>query len=116
MPAYNFQTRFALKVARRRKRQTIRARRKNRPCIGQMAHCFTGMRTKKCRCLGRWPIIHVKNVCILEEGVILDGKALRSIYLNQFAVLDGFHNWDSMKNFFQANHGLPFQGDLIIWE
>ena len=34
----------------------------------------------------------------------------------QMAVADGFENWPQMRDFFQANGGLPFDGFLIKWE
>lgn len=115
MPAYNFQKRWAHHVRRGLKRQTIRAKRKNRPKPGQTAYCFTGMRTKKCRRLGAWKIRRVRDVRILEEGVLLDGGAVRSCDLDEFARLDGFGDWLAMLAWFIPTHGLPFHGDLVMW-
>lgn len=115
MPAFNFQTQFADDVENKVKGQTIRAKRKNRPAPGQIAHCFTGMRTKKCRRLGSWPIYAVIDVKILEEGVLLNGGALKDSELDAFAEADGFRNWPFMKTWFKKQHGLPFSGDLIKW-
>lgn len=115
MPAFNFQTQFTTDVLSGIKRQTIRMKRKNRPVPGQIAHCFTGMRTKKCRRLGSWPIYAVIDVKILEEGVLLNGAAIKDSQLDAFSQADGFRNWPFMKTWFEKTHGLPFSGDLIKW-
>lgn len=52
MPMFNFKKQFADSVESGEKRQTIRARRKNRPQVGQTAYLYTGARTKACRKLG----------------------------------------------------------------
>jgi hypothetical protein len=80
-----------------------------------MDHCFTGMRTKGCENLGSWPIYAVVDVKILDEGVLLNGAALRAEQLDHFAQDDGFRNWPFMKTWFEKQHGLPFSGDLIKW-
>jgi hypothetical protein len=115
MPAFNFQTQFADDVESETKGQTIRAKRKNRPRPGQMAHCFTGMRTKHCRRLGSWIIYAVIDVKIMEEGVLLNGAALNASELDAFAQADGFRNWSYLMTWFKKQHGLPFSGDLIKW-
>ena len=116
MPAYNFQQRFAGLVEQRVKRGTIRAKRKARPRVGQMAYCFTGMRTKQCRRLGAWRIDRVEDVKILREGVLLNGGALRAEDLDRFARMDGFLDWIHMRDWFEFMHGLPFSGDWVLWD
>lgn len=71
MPLFNFQKQFADAVERGEKRQTIRARRKIRPKIGQIAYLYTGARTKACRKLGESKIICVREVCIKKTIVIV---------------------------------------------
>jgi hypothetical protein len=115
MPAFNFQKQFADDVLSGVKRQTIRTKRKNRPRPGQMAHCFTEMRTKGCKNLGSWLIYAVIDIKILDEGVLLNGCALWAKQLDRFAQDDGFKNWIHMTNWFDKQHGLPFSGDLIKW-
>lgn len=115
MPAFNFELRFAADVESGKKRQTIRARRKQRPRIGQTAYCFTGMRTRQCRCLGAWPIYSVQDVRIDDYGVLLQGGAVRHRDLNKFARKDGFKSWPLMREWFRQTHGFPFHGDLIRW-
>lgn len=115
MPAYNFQEAFASYVWCEAKKQTIRAKRRHRPRVGQTAYCFAGMRTRKCRRLGQWPIRVVADVRIDEAGVILNGAPIHPEDLDAFARADGFGHWDAMLNWFRASHGLPFNGDLISW-
>ncbi len=116
MPAFNFKARFAADVEWEIKHQTIRAKRKNRPRVGQQAICFTGMRTKQCRHLGTWTITAVHDVRIMSEGLLVNGGALIVSELDALAERDGFENYDQMSAWFEENHGLPFHGDLIIWK
>ena len=115
MPAYNFQECFSYLVEAGAKRQTIRAKRTARPQVGQWAHCFTGMRTARCRRLGAWQIVAVADIYIDESGVIIDGAAMLSGDLDALAFADGFRDWDLMLEWFRDQHGLPFRGDLIMW-
>lgn len=115
MPAYNFKAQFADAVCAHVKRQTIRAKRKHQPRIGQVAYCFTGMRTRGCRYLGEWIIRKVAEIRILEDGVILEGGPVRFDELDTFARMDGFESWPDMRRFFTKQHGLPFHGVLVIW-
>jgi hypothetical protein len=115
MPAYNFQPIFGSAVECGWKRQTIRAKRKNRPRVGQTSYCFTGMRTKKCRRLGAWPIKRVRDVRIMLEGVLVDGAAVRANKLDYFAQADGFSDWTQLLVWFKKTHGFPFHGDLVMW-
>jgi len=115
MPAFNFQEAFASDVESEAKQQTIRARRRTRPRVGQTAYCFAGMRTAKCRRLGAWPIVAVVDVRIDTEGVLLNGAALRAEDLDAFARADGFGHWDGMRDWFRSTHGFPFHGDLVMW-
>ena len=72
MPAYNFQQRFAKKVASGEKRHTIRARRKDgqHPRPGQPFRAYTGMRTKKCEPVLFSTISKVQKVHIGAEGIV----------------------------------------------
>jgi len=117
MPAFNFQPWKAPLVERGESVQTIRAKRKNRPRIGQIAHCFVGMRHPGCRCLGRFTIRRVLDVRILGKSqILLNGGPLPERELDAFARLDGFEDWATMAEWFAKTHGLNFHGDLIIWD
>lgn len=60
-----FKKRFAPHVEDESKPQTIRAERKRRPRPGEICHCYTGLRQKGARLLGRW-------VCSSVEGIRLE--------------------------------------------
>jgi len=119
MPLFNFQKQFAADVESGEKRQTIRARRKNRPKVGQTAFLYTGARTKACRKLGKEPITVVTPVFIHKSGVAVGsvciGEKHEKPALDGFAKNDGFESWNDMRSWFQKTHGLPFAGDLIKW-
>lgn len=117
MPAYNFQARFADMVAKRIKRQTIRARRKDGrlPNIGDRFIGYTGMRTKKCRRLVESRVSDVKHIIIDPYGIVLDGRQLDDGEANSIALLDGFSHANEMIGWFIENHGKNFAGYLIRW-
>lgn len=54
-----FKKEFALGVQTGAKQTTIRAARKKPPKIGEICHCYTHLRTKDCRLLGRWTCVDV---------------------------------------------------------
>ncbi len=118
MPLFNFQPQFAADVESGKKRQTIRARRKNRPKAGQTAYLYTGTRTKACRKLGKVKIKSVEPIYICNQlfelwiGANDYGKMED---LNRLAKEDGFEDWFEMRSWFKKTHGLPFHGDLIKW-
>jgi len=121
MPLFNFQKQFAPAVESGEKRQTIRAKRKIRPQVGQTAFLYTGTRTKACRKLGEAEIVEVCPVLIGGNGCLINYD-VRGEYpineqweLDQFAAADGFENWESMRDWFKEKYGLPFEGDLIKW-
>lgn len=117
MVAYNFQKRFAEAVARGEKTQTIRAPRKTRHAkAGELIQLYTGMRTRGCRKLrDPDPICTKSTYCaIRDEGVTLGNHPTTDI--DEFARLDGFADFNDMKAWFEAAHGLPFIGQLIMWK
>ena len=121
MPSFNFQKQFADDVESGVKRQTIRGKRKNPPRVGQTAHLFTGLRTKNCRKLGAHRINTVADVVIHSDCVLIrqcwwQTVLVRKKKLNEFAVADGFKDWNQMRAWFQKTYSLPFGGDLIKWD
>jgi len=116
MPSFNFKKEFADSVRTGRKHQTIRAKRKNRPRPGQTAFLFTGLRTVSCKRLGEHPIENVHDITITKKSVAIDGEYLQKHKdLTRFAKDDGFTCFRALTMFFEKEHGLPFNGDLIIW-
>ena len=117
MVAYNFQARFAPAVASGEKHQTIRAPRKSRhAAAGEPIQLYTGMRTSSCRRLRNPdPICTTSTYChITEDGVTLGNHP--RVDLDEFAKRDGFESFEDMKAWFRETHGLPFIGQLIVWE
>lgn len=35
--------------------------------------------------------------------------------IHRLAHREGFANWTDMRNWFVANHGLPYDGEMIEW-
>lgn len=119
MVAFNFKAQFADDVEHGRKLQTIRQKRRCRP--GDALQLYTGMRTKNCRklrevcCSATVPIIVDRNA----DGrlrVILDGRRIRGIRLDDLVTADGFSRRMDMRDFFANQYGLPFSGWLIRWD
>jgi hypothetical protein len=115
MPLFNFQKQFAADVESRKKRQTIRAKRKNRPKVGQTAYLYTGARTKACTKLGEATIKAVYSIRISRIGIRAEGFCDAIKPVEEMARDDGFENFEAMLDWFYKTHGLPFEGDLIQW-
>jgi hypothetical protein len=111
----NFQTRFVALVEQGKKRQTIRAERKDgrQPRVGDTIRLYAGMRTKNCRLLGEYVIVSVDRVVIDERGISINGEFV--LERQAFAIADGFENWEQMKTWFSNTHGPDFWGWLIKW-
>lgn len=122
MPSYNFKQQFAEAVRTGAKRQTIRQRGKRKPPkAGDIAHCFTGLRTQQVSRLGKFPIESVEQIGISASGRTVsmprDGRwhELDEAELQALAQADGFASVDDFFAFFQSEHGLTFSGYLIKW-
>lgn len=132
MGALNFKAQFADDVVAGKKRQTIRARRKDGrdPKPGDILFLYTGMRTKACRKLGEAVCKSVEPVRIERAApgappypIVGDNeewwpgdKRNPSATELYFAQRDGFKNWEEMWRWFESVHGLPFEGLLIRWD
>jgi hypothetical protein len=132
----NFKKQFAEKVASGEKRQTIRAIRKRPFQKGDRLQLYTGMRTRNCRklvdldpvCREVWEIElrskgRIIALCkslpddprrLQQDSVLI--KVLAGKSADAFAEEDGFTNAEKMFEFFEKTHGLPFKGQLIVWE
>ena len=117
MTAYNFKAQFADDVESGRKKQTIRAARKDGrvPRPGEHLQLYTGMRTKQCRKLRDATCEYTREVTMTELGMQFDGVALCPHHIEWIAKADGFDSVESFRNFFRSNHGFPFKGHLIKW-
>ena len=118
MPALSFKKQFAEDVESGKKRQTIRARRKDcrNPQPGQTLYLYTGMRTKSCRKLGEAECLRVDPITIEENYFVIVGVDDLSHYeIVELARKDGFKNARAFYDFFRKTHGMPFYGFLIKW-
>jgi hypothetical protein len=120
MVAYNFQARFADMVERGQKTRTIRAIGKRRHAArGDKIELYTGMRTKSCRKLGDAVCIASAPVKITRMGFIcrgFTGGQTLATGLDDFAQRDGFRDFDEMVAWLTETHGMPFEGQLIMWD
>ena len=120
------------------KTHTIRARRKIRPKPGETCHCYTGLRQKGARLLGRFLLVRVQEIIIRRierPGVPLcveiDGEQLSPDEANIFFYRDGFrpefytgklrlqaflYPSIEMAAEFWKDRESTFVGDLIHWE
>lgn len=118
MPALNFQKQFAPDVKSGKKRQTIRAPRKNPIKEGDTLYLYTGMRTKQCEKLKEVECTGVVDFRIIANGAGCTVGQHSLYYLDQLdsiADADGFLDWFEMVKWFSQTHGLPFEGNLILW-
>ena len=133
MVAYNFQKKFVLAIQAGKKHQTIRSYRKNNrhARVGESLQLYAGLRTKNCRKLfGKDPRctsvddveIHITDGGKIEQ-IVLSGRNLTSIEIEDFAKADGFipadglTARDAMGEFFLDYHGTGlFKGCVIKWE
>ncbi len=120
----NFQKQFAFRVWRGEKRQTIRAagQRKDVPAVGQLANCYTGLRTRNTHLLGRWVIDRVQVIRFdLRRGAIkgltLASEPVSWAVFEALAKADGFASADAMSRWFCDNHEPgDFYGWVIAWQ
>lgn len=123
-----FKRQFAPFVEDHSKTHTIRAIRKIAPRVGETCHCYTGLRQKGARLLGRWPCVRVEVISIVGgyggiAQIIIAGESLDVDDMRRMAWIDGFRaEGDSlaqMSAFWEREHGLGpsyiFIGQLIHW-
>ena len=127
-----FKPQFAPYVLDGTKTHTIRATRKNPPRVGEICHCYTGLRTKQCKLLGRWPCVKVERIAIQfgHAGIriTIDDQTLDNMEAELFAIRDGFRPSNkapfaalfAMRDFWVKAHkiepGQIFGGQVIHWE
>lgn len=126
MPQLSFAAEFADLVADGRKRQTIRKPRKGRQIkVGDTLHLMSGPYSGKRRRLGVVECESVFRIRITEQSlhVGMDPKcgccfarAANGRERKGLAQLDGFEDYTSMREWFERNGGLPFEGYLIKWD
>ncbi len=142
MPGLNFQKQFVQAVENgldqmygrplrhpgvRPKLQTIRANRRDGEVVhrvGVTEYLYTGMRTKACRKLGVATCVSATRIIITWSSFRIGtektvwarpnaGSLWDQAYGHDLARDDGFIDWDDMARWFEKNHGLRFEGQLI---
>lgn len=124
--------RFVELVRSRRKRHTIRPVPKRVPRVGDLL----ALREWSGRPY-RSPQLHVLDTVIIDVGVVriqTDGVAMTApngsllraagaqglwldgVDADRFARDDGFQDWSEMRDWFEREHALPFDGIIIYWE
>lgn len=125
MPAFNFNKAFAYQLADGSKISTIR--KTKRGSVGQTAYLFIGQRTAKCRRVGASKLVQVRPVQMyldINDRFCVDITSPTSgcsVQLGQdsmelLAREEGFVNPSAMRDWFEANLGLPFNGWQHVWE
>ncbi len=117
-----FKPQFAPLVESGAKCQTVRPTPKRMPKPGDRIslRMWTGKpyRSKQ-RVLRESEISAVERITICDTGrellVGIGNKSLNPEELNAFAAADGFRNGIELVNWFEATHGLPFDGVVIKW-
>lgn len=139
-----FKKQFAEYVASGSKTHTIRAHRKIIPKVGELCHCYTGLRQrgpiiqklasgevvrqKMARLLGRFPLVNVEQIKIEShplQGIPLlvriNGELLSPDEANALFRRDGFRDegGETFTHMHQAAEfwkgRLPFEGIVIHW-
>ena len=116
MAAFNFKARFADLVEQGVKPSTIRAMRKRLPKPGELLHLFTGMRTKSCRKLMLVPCLDVQMIVIMSAALRLGPRWLLYEQRHLIARMDGFKDFQELRDWFRETHGLPFKGFWTLWD
>jgi hypothetical protein len=126
MPALNFKKEFAEDILIGKKRQTVRAPRKDGRdhCkVGDTIKLYIGMRTKGCELLRTGSVTHTEPIRIEPTGMYLSDQLLfASLHSrrneqtdDEFAKAQGFVDFMKMAAWFDDVYGLPFEGTVIYW-
>ncbi|MEA5489304.1 MULTISPECIES: ASCH domain-containing protein [Pseudanabaena] len=115
MPVLSFSV-HKEKIKSGAKRHTIRALRKFPIKVGDKLYLWWKQRSPEREKLGEAKCIKVSDVLINADGVNIDDKIIiNKIGLDNFAIADGFNDWQQLIEFFDKD-GLPFEGVLIQWD
>lgn len=117
---FNFKREFVPDVESGKKRQTIRQTRKDkrRPVPGDIAKCYTGLRTRNTRLLRTSTVEECLAVRMhFDDGVIvIDGRKLEMAEAGDFARADGFPSVSNMLRWFKEQYGPgDFEGFCALW-
>lgn len=105
-----FKKRFAPIVEEGSKTHTIRAKRKIRPRVGEICHCYTGLRQKGARLLGRWECVKVEPINIYECG---DGRF--SVWVGENELTPDEKDALAWRDGFRDQENAPFVQMMQYW-
>jgi hypothetical protein len=118
-----FKPRFAPLVEAGTKPHTVRPTPKRMPKVGDKISLRMWMGRpygSKQRVLRESVVTKVEPIRLIDTGreliVTMAGRALEPEEINAFAQADGFAGGLEMFDWFEATHGLPFEGIVIHWE
>ena len=113
-----FKPRFAALVEAGTKTQTVRPTPARMPQAGDKLslRTWTGKpyRSKQ-RVLREATVLQVVQVRIDGADMWFDGRRASEAKQEAFAVADGFAGAHEMRGWFEHEHGLPFEGVVILW-
>lgn len=111
-----FQPRFEEPILQGIKGSTIRGKARCKEGDELSLRVWSGKpyRSKQ-RELFRIPCQATADVRIYEDRLSLDGMVCTTRERDAVVRREGFENWEAMRDWFQATHGLPFSGEMIIW-
>lgn len=122
MAIYNFKKQFAAAIRSGAKAQTIRANGKRKPPkVGELAYCYTGLRTRDVCRLGAFTIARVTQISISANGRHVSvprcstWAQLNEEEIDQLAKADGFESADDFFAFIAKEYGGTLSGFLIEW-
>lgn len=120
MPALSFSV-FRDKILDGSKRQTIRGIRKRAIAEGDKLFLYWKQQSPKhCEKLGEATCVKAREISICTDAYDFPDDQYSLVdhpsHLNDFAIADGFDNWQQLIEFLENTHGLPFTGVLIEWD
>jgi len=122
-----FKPQFSGLVRSGAKQQTVRPVPKRMPRTGDIIDCRAWCGKpfgSKHRRLGQWKITSVYAITIsyheIAHALTPDDLNSQKVFLRrteqaEFAMRDGFDSFGEMADWFQVEHGLPFEGIVINW-
>lgn len=132
-----FKKRFKSMVKDGTKRHTIRDKRKIPGKVGQLCHCYTGLRQKGAELLGRWPCTRIEDIRIealfstgsksqktrllaMHVRIWINGEPLSQTETTQLCWQDGFRSttienaWREFADFWIREHRKNLGEDLTL--
>lgn len=116
MGLYGFKPQFVRHILAGTKRHTIRHLRRYPDKPGNTLHLYSGLRTKKAKLIMRVRCTRIQEFTMDENHTVwIDGVVLSESETQRLARADGFSNFHEMVKFWDAEHDLPFVGQIVHW-